>query len=161
MRSRPREVEDKYRQLDERLIYRAAACQQAGPTARLHNSRRQGVREIKRGELYYADLCPVVGSEQGGIRPVLIVQNNIGNQFSPTVIAAAVTTRKREKLQPTQVALGAAHGLRPSLVLLEQMRTLDRIRLRAYIGRVDEKTMRAVDQALAVSVGIDCGSTGG
>ena len=119
------------------------------------------MREIKRGELYYADLCPVVGSEQGGIRPVLIVQNNIGNQFSPTVIAAAVTTRKREKLQPTQAALGAAHGLRPSLVLLEQMRTLDRIRLRAYIGRVDEKTMRAVDQALAVSVGIDCGSTGG
>lgn len=114
------------------------------------------MKEIKRGDLYYADLRPIIGSEQGGIRPVLIIQNDIGNHFSPTVIAASITSRKRKQRMPTHVFLPVGtKGLRSdSVVLLEQVRTIDRTRLMEYIGRLDEAAMEAVDIALAVSVGI-------
>ena len=106
-------------------------------------------RPIHRGDIYYADLTPATGSEQGGIRPVLVVQNNVGNHYSPTVIAAAITGYVKGKHQPTHVRLkGAACGLfRDSTVLLEQIRTLDK-------SRVGEDKMREVDAALSVSVGL-------
>lgn len=112
--------------------------------------------QIKRGDIYYADLRPVVGSEQGGTRPVLIIQNDTGNRHSPTVIAAAITSRQGKKPLPTHVRLEeSSHGLeQDSTVLLEQVRTLDRTRLRGYIGRVDEVAMEDVDQAIAVSFGL-------
>lgn len=112
--------------------------------------------EIKRGDIFYADLSPVVGSEQGGIRPVLIVQNDIGNHYSPTLIAAAITGRKKKRM-PTHVIL--RHNTnklhRTSLVMLEQIRTIDRERLVEYIGTADEKSMKTVDHALAVSLGLN------
>ena len=102
---------------------------------------------VKRGDIFYADLSPVVGSEQGGVRPVLIVQNDTGNRHSPTVIAAAITS---------QTALAAMScGLpKDSVVLLEQIRTLDKRRLREHMGRVDETMMKQVDTAIAVSFGL-------
>ena len=111
---------------------------------------------VKRGEIYYADLSPVVGSEQGGIRPVLIVQNDIGNRHSPTVIAAAITSRRDKAKLPTHIDVQAATcGLtKDSVVLLEQIRTLDKRRLREKMGSLDEKAMRHVDEALAVSFGL-------
>ena len=110
---------------------------------------------IKRGELYYADLSPVVGSEQGGVRPVLIVQNDVGNKYSPTVIAAAVTSRLDKAKLPTHIELSAKeYGLaKDSVVLLEQIRTLDKRRLKERIGELPEKTMRRVDGALLISLG--------
>lgn len=114
-------------------------------------------RQIHRGDIYFADLAPAIGSEQDGIRPVLIVQNDTGNRHSPTIIAAAVTGCFKGKHQPTHVHLrGAACGLfRNSTVLLEQLRTLDRSRLGAYMGSVGEDKMREVDEALRVSVGLE------
>lgn len=114
------------------------------------------MKEIKRGDLYYADLRPIIGSEQGGVRPVLIIQNDVGNHFSPTVIAASITSRKRKYRLPTHVFLPVStDGLRnDSIVLLEQVRTIDRSRLGDYIGRLDEAAMEAVDAALAISIGI-------
>lgn len=114
------------------------------------------MKEIKRGDLYYADLRPIIGSEQGGVRPVLIIQNDVGNHFSPTVIAASITSRKRKHRLPTHVFLPVStDGLRnDSIVLLEQVRTIDRRRLGDYIGRLDETAMEAVDAALAISIGI-------
>ena len=111
---------------------------------------------VKRGEIYYADLSPVVGSEQGGMRPVLIVQNDTGNRHSPTVIAAAITSRLDKAKLPTHIALnGQSAGLnRDSIILLEQIRTLDKSRLRERMGRLDESTMSAVDNALSVSFGL-------
>ena len=111
---------------------------------------------IQRGDIYFADLTPATGSEQSGIRPVLIVQNNIGNLHSPTVIAAAITGYVKGKRQPTHVRLkGAACGLfRDSTVLLEQLRTLDKSRLDEYMGNVGEDKMREVDAALNISVGL-------
>lgn len=111
---------------------------------------------VKRGEIYYADLSPVVGSEQGGMRPVLIVQNDAGNRHSPTVIAAAITSQTAKARLPTHIRLdGPAVGLnRDSIILLEQLRTLDKSRLRERMGRLDRATMSAVDNALAVSVGL-------
>ncbi len=111
---------------------------------------------IQRGDIYYANLMPVIGSEQGGIRPVLIIQNNVGNHHSPTVIAAAITGYIKGKCQPTHVRLkGAACGLfRDSTVLLEQLRTLDKSRLGEYVGSVGEDKMQEVDTALNVSVGL-------
>ena len=108
---------------------------------------------IKRGDIYYADLSPVVGSEQGGIRPVLIVQNNVGNRYSPTVIAAAITSQAK---MPTHITVGAPnYGLtKDSIILTEQIRTLDKRRLREKMGSLDEKAMRHVDEALAVSFGL-------
>ena len=111
---------------------------------------------IKRGDIYYADLSPVVGSEQGGVRPVLIVQNDVGNKFSPTVIAAAITSQKYKTNLPTHIQVHANDcGLaKDSIVLLEQVRTLDKRRLREKMGSLDEKAMRHVDEALAVSFGL-------
>ena len=111
---------------------------------------------VRRGEIYYADLSPVVGSEQGGIRPVLIVQNDVGNRHSPTVIAAAITSRREKAKLPTHIDVQAATcGLtKDSIVLLEQIRTLDKRRLREHMGRVDEQVMRKVDSAIAVSFGL-------
>lgn len=111
--------------------------------------------EIKRGDIYYADLNPTVGSEQGGIRPVLIIQNNTGNHFSPTVIAAAITGRKK-RYMPTHVLLDEKGAMRltDSRIMLEQVRTIDRRRLKEYVGHADAETMRRVDRAIAVSLGL-------
>ena len=111
---------------------------------------------VKRGDIYYADLSPVVGSEQGGMRPVLIVQNDTGNRHSPTVIAAAITSQMGKALLPTHIQLqGQSVGLsRDSVILLEQIRTIDKSRLRERMGRLDENTMSAVDSAIAVSFGL-------
>ena len=111
---------------------------------------------IKRGEIYCADLDPVVGSEQGGIRPVLVIQNNRGNRFSPTVIVAAITSRQHKAALPTHVPLAAGEaGLtRPSVVLAEQMRTLDGRRLRRRLGALGEEKMREVDGAIRASLAI-------
>ena len=112
--------------------------------------------EVHRGEVFYADLSPVVGSEQGGIRPVLIVQNEIGNRHSPTVIAAAITSRLDKARLPTHINIRAADtGLaKDSVVLLEQIRTLDKRRLREHMGKLDETMMKQVDGAIAVSFGL-------
>ena len=110
---------------------------------------------IKRGELYYADLNPVIGSEQGGIRPVLVIQNNIGNRYSPTTIIAAITSRATKTIQPTHHILSALYGLdRESIVLLEQVRTIDKQRLKEHVGTVGCEDMQGVDHALAISVEI-------
>ena len=111
---------------------------------------------VKRGEIYYADLSPVVGSEQGGIRPVLIVQNDVGNRHSPTVIAAAITSRLDKAKLPTHISLEAAScGLqKDSIVLLEQIRTIDKKRLRDKMGYLDPGAMNRVDNALSISFGL-------
>ena len=112
---------------------------------------------VKRGEIYYADLSPVVGSEQGGIRPVLIVQNDIGNRYSPTVIAAAITSRTTKNDLPTHIFVDASTcGLtRNSIVLLEQMRTLDKRRLRERMGELAPAMMLQIDRAISVSLGLN------
>ena len=111
---------------------------------------------VRRGEIYYADLSPVVGSEQGGIRPVLIVQNDVGNRHSPTVIAAAITSRREKAKLPTHIDVQAATcGLtKDSIVLLEQIRTLDKRRLKDRMGELDEPSMTRGDHALQVSFGL-------
>lgn len=111
--------------------------------------------EIHRGDVYYADLSPVVGSEQGGVRPVVVIQNNVGNHYSPTVIVAAITSRKK-RWMPTQVKLykQAAGLYKLSFAMLEQVRTIDRKRLIRYMGTLDEQTMAKVDSAIAVSLGL-------
>lgn len=110
---------------------------------------------IKRGDIYYADLSPVIGSEQDGIRPVLIVQNDLGNKFSPTVIAVAITTQSKTKL-PTHIPINKEVSNLPknSIILVEQIRTLDKSRLKNKIGSLDEKTMLKVKEALKVSFNI-------
>ena len=112
---------------------------------------------VHRGDIYYADLSPVVGSEQGGIRPVLIGQNDVGNRFSPPVIAAAITSQKDKAKLPTHIQLRSeGSGLaRDSIVLLEQIRTLDKRRLKEHMGRLDEQSMSRIDQALQISFGLD------
>ena len=111
---------------------------------------------IKRGDIYYADLSPVVGSEQGGLRPVLIIQNDIGNRYSPTVIAAAITSRMGKTKLPTHIDIHADRvGLaKDSVILMEQIRTIDKRRLREHMGHLDEKSMQLVDDAIAVSFGL-------
>ena len=111
---------------------------------------------VKRGDIYYADLSPVVGSEQGGVRPVLIVQNDVGNRFSPTVIAAALTSPQDKTNLPTHIELNAADcGLsKDSIVLLEQVRTIDKRRLREKMGTLDGGDMGKVNEALSVSFGL-------
>ena len=111
---------------------------------------------VKRGEIYYADLSPVVGSEQGGIRPVLIIQNDVGNRYSPTVIAAAITSRRDKAKLPTHIALSAKGcGLtKDSVILLEQIRTIDKRRLREKLGHMEDGVMRRVDEAISVSFGL-------
>ncbi len=111
---------------------------------------------IKRGDIYYADLSPVIGSEQGGIRPVLIIQNDVGNKYSPTVIAAAITSQKEKANLPTHIKVEAEDcGLsKDSIVLLEQVRTIDKKRLREKMGTLDIEAMGQVDRALSVSFGL-------
>ena len=111
---------------------------------------------IKRGDIYYADLCPVVGSEQGGIRPVLIVQNDIGNKFSPTVIAAAITSRQSKANLPTHIQLCADQSglMKDSVVLLEQIRTIDKRRLKEKMGTLEDSSMNEVDKAISISFGL-------
>ena len=115
-----------------------------------------GIRPIHRGDIYYADLTPAIGSEQGGVRPVLIIQNDMGNRHSPTVIAAAITSQLNKAKLPTHIELLDPHcGLtKDSVVLLEQIRTLDKKRLRERMGRLDEEMMEQVDTAIAVSFGL-------
>ncbi len=112
---------------------------------------------VKRGEIYYADLSPVVGSEQGGIRPVLIIQNDIGNRYSPTVIAAAITSQQDKAKLPTHISVAAeGSGLQKnSIVLLEQVRTIDKKRLKEKMGYLDLESMDKVDKALTVSFGLE------
>ena len=119
------------------------------------------MQSIKRGDIFYADLSPVVGSEQGGLRPVLIIQNDIGNRYSPTVIAAAITSRMSKTKLPTHIDVIRSdesekdYGLaRDSVILLEQIRTIDKSRLRERMGKLDTGTMTAVNNALAVSFGL-------
>ena len=116
---------------------------------------------VRRGDIYYADLSPVVGSEQGGMRPVLIVQNDVGNRYSPTVIAAAITSRMSKTRLPTHIDIYADRaGLsRDSVILLEQIRTLDKRRLKEKMGHLDESVMQQVNGAIAVSFGL--GETAG
>ena len=111
---------------------------------------------VKRGDIYYADLSPVVGSEQGGIRPVLVIQNDIGNKYSPTVIAAAITSQINKAKMPTHIELAAKdYGLnKDSVILLEQIRTIDKRRLREKIGRIDDGLMASVNNALSLSFGL-------
>ena len=113
------------------------------------------MNDFKRGELYYADLSPVVGSEQGGVRPVLIIQNNVGNKYSPTVIVAAVTSQINKAKLPTHIELSSeTYGLpKDSVVLLEQVRTLDKRRLKDRIGELDHAKMQKIDNALLISLG--------
>ncbi|MGI6280256.1 MAG: type II toxin-antitoxin system PemK/MazF family toxin [Acutalibacteraceae bacterium] len=112
---------------------------------------------IKRGDIFYADLSPVVGSEQGGMRPVLIIQNDIGNKYSPTVIAAAITSQKDKTKLPTHISVNSQNcGLaKDSIVLLEQVRTIDKRRLKERMGSLDENSMQMVDKALSVSFGLN------
>lgn len=111
---------------------------------------------VHRGDIYYADLSPVVGSEQGGIRPVLIVQNDVGNRFSPTVIAAAITSQKDKAKLPTHIQLDCTDSglVKDSIVLLEQIRTLDKRRLKEHMGRLDDGSMSRIDEALSISFGL-------
>ncbi|MCI5997958.1 MAG: type II toxin-antitoxin system PemK/MazF family toxin [Peptoniphilaceae bacterium] len=111
--------------------------------------------KIKRGDIFYADLSPVVGSEQGGVRPVLVVQNDIGNKYSPTVIVAAITSQMNKVKLPTHVEVSSEYGLpKNSVVLLEQIRTIDKKRLREKVGYTDDFFMRRVNEALIKSVGV-------
>ena len=111
---------------------------------------------VKRGDIFYADLSPVIGSEQGGTRPVLIVQNDTGNRHSPTVIAAAITSQTGKARLPTHINIpGGSVGLsKDSVILLEQVRTIDKRRLRERMGRLDDQHMSLVDNAIAVSFGL-------
>jgi len=114
---------------------------------------------VKRGDIYYADLSPVVGSEQGGMRPVLIVQNDVGNKYSPTVIAAAITSQKYKNSMPTHISVRASgSGLqKDSIVLLEQVRTIDKQRLKERMGTLNDSDMNKINRALSVSFGLETG----
>jgi mRNA interferase MazF len=131
------------------------------PIGGLSNTRKVEnamIESILRGNLYYADLNPVVGSEQGGYRPVLVIQNDVGNKHSPTVIVAAITGKEEQTPLPTHCILApeAENGLdRESIVLLEQIRTIDKRRLKAFVGTLGEDIMWKIDRALAVSVGLE------
>jgi len=111
---------------------------------------------VKRGDIFYADLSPVIGSEQGGVRPVLVIQNDVGNKYSPTIIVAAITSQINKARLPTHIEIIAPDfGLpKDSVVLLEQIRTIDKKRLREKLGRFNEELMRTVDEAIKISVGL-------
>ena len=111
---------------------------------------------VRRGDIFYADLSPVIGSEQGGVRPVLIVQNDVGNKYSPTVICAAITSQINKAKLPTHIEIDTVQStlVRDSVILLEQVRTIDKKRLREKICRLDEQLMGRVDHALSVSFGL-------
>ena len=112
--------------------------------------------QVKRGDIYYADLSPVVGSEQGGIRPVLIIQNDVGNRYSPTVICAAITSRMNKAKLPTHIEIDSRRCqiMKDSVILLEQIRTIDKQRLKDMIGHLDRERMRSVDEAIRVSLAL-------
>lgn len=112
---------------------------------------------VRRGDIYYADLRPVVGSEQGGVRPVLIIQNDVGNRHSPTVICAAITSRMNKAKLPTHIELNAKryHMVKDSVVLLEQLRTIDKMRLKDKICHLDSEVLKKVNQALCISLELD------
>ncbi|MBQ8526026.1 MAG: type II toxin-antitoxin system PemK/MazF family toxin [Clostridia bacterium] len=112
---------------------------------------------VKRGDIFYADLSPVVGSEQGGVRPVLVVQNDVGNKYSPTVIVAAITSQINKAKMPTHIELsGDEYGLsKDSVVLMEQIRTVDKKRLKEKIGHMDVEHTTAIDEALKISFGLE------
>ena len=113
------------------------------------------MKEIKRGQIYYADLSPVKGSEQGGFRPVLIIQNDIGNKYSPTVIAAVVTSRYTKANLPTHIWLNCECGLpKESMVECEQIRTLDKSRLKDFMGQASQEVMKEIDKGLKISLGV-------
>ena len=111
---------------------------------------------ITRGDIYYADLSPVVGSEQGGVRPIIIIQNDVGNKYSPTIIAAAVTSQINKAKLPTHIEISADdYGLpKNSVILLEQIRTIDKRRLKEKIGHINEDLVRRINQALSISIGL-------
>lgn len=114
------------------------------------------MNNIRRGDIFYADLSPVVGSEQGGLRPVLIVQNDVGNKYSPTVIAAAITSKMSKAKLPTHIDVTAKDVglLKDSVILLEQIRTIDKVRLKERMGHLDDSTMTQVNSAISVSFGL-------
>lgn len=112
---------------------------------------------VKRGDIYYADLSPIIGSEQGGVRPVLIIQNDVGNRHSPTIICAAITSRMNKAKLPTHIEIssGRYHLVKDSVILLEQIRTIDKQRLREYVCHVDSRMMGKVNHAIQISLGLD------
>ena len=112
---------------------------------------------VKRGDIYYADLSPLIGSEQGGVRPVLIIQNDVGNRHSPTIICAAITSRMNKAKLPTHIEIssGRYHLVKDSVILLEQIRTIDKQRLREYVCHVDSRMMGKVNHAIQISLGLD------
>ena len=112
--------------------------------------------EIRRGDLYYADLSPVVGSEQGGVRPVLIVQNDVGNRYSPTVICAAITSKMNKEKLPTHIEIDCKNYclIKDSVILLEQLRTIDKSRLREKVDHLEGKIMSKINKALEISLGL-------
>lgn len=112
------------------------------------------MKDIKRNEIYYADLSPIVGSEQGGIRPVLVIQNDTGNKYSPTTIVAAITSRQNKAKLPTHIEITEDVFEKNSIVLLEQIRTVDKRRLKEYVGKLDNRTMDRVNEAISISVGL-------
>ena len=133
-----------------------SAGRRCGKTPHAQTERTTMNMNVRRGDIYYADLSPVVGSEQGGVRPVLIVQNDVGNRFSPTVIAAAITSQTDKSHLPTHIYVHSMEcGLhKDSVVLLEQIRTLDKRRLKECMGRLEDSTMDKVDHAISVSFGL-------
>ena len=120
----------------------------------LHSIQEEMMRKIKRGEIYYADLSPVVGSEQGGIRPVIILQNDTGNCHSPTTIVVAVTSKTTKNYLPTHIKVYSPMLRKNSGAMLEQIRTIDKQRLLEYMGKIDENTMNRIDRAIEISMGI-------
>ena len=114
----------------------------------------QTVRTVRRGDVYLADLDPAIGCEQGGIRPVLVLQNDIGNLYSPTTIVAAVTAKQTKKKLPVHTPISACMLRTDSTLLLEQIRTIDKCRLQAYLGSINQKEMRDIDRALKLSIGL-------
>jgi len=115
------------------------------------------VLQVRRGDIFYADLSPVIGSEQGGVRPVLIIQNDVGNKYSPTVICAAITSQINKAKLPTHIEIESVNStlVKDSVILLEQIRTIDKKRLREKICRIDDKLMKKINRAIMVSVGLD------
>jgi len=115
------------------------------------------VQQVWRGDIFYADLSPVIGSEQGGVRPVLIIQNDVGNKYSPTVICAAITSQINKAKLPTHIEIDSVQStlVKDSVILLEQIRTIDKKRLREKICRLDKALMRRVDRSIMVSLGLD------
>ena len=123
----------------------------------LNKNKKGALYFMRRGDVYYADLRPVVGSEQGGIRPVLIVQNDVGNRHSPTIICAAITSKMNKAKLPTHIELSAQryHMVKDSVILLEQLRTIDKLRLKDKICHLDESIMQKVDKGLMISLQLD------